>query len=501
MDEDERRKSMDGSQQVTLDQWISWKEDIREKLKETAGNFVYIGFRLKQIRDSGMLGGAADIFDFAKNEYGLGKSTTSRFIAINEKFSEGGNSLDLLAEYKAIGSSKLAEMLTLPDAECQLITERTTVKEIRELKNFGRQQASEEEGESEERQLSPIQKCLVDYFRDKKDMLNAVTKAIHDDAKKEAAELMNPSGYGTHKKGICFMFMYDYSTGVKAKLLTVPAPVAMTWGDVLTEVWDIFGYLYEDGENDIHKAYYGGPEKEAEKAGENESKNVKENQKITGIPGSVATSQQKPKTEKNREVPENKKGEKNGDAAVSGERLNTPEEEQMPGQMNVEDYHEILPANYKEINEESEDAENGTNDAKNGTDEAAGGTGADGQETAGRNDEEIQSDADGSSNETADSDAVSRGLGTAGDAGASEEMPGAASGGYQQWMWTEVSAKYARMCKCTDELMFFESKGLVDLENLQTAYDTAVSLAAAIERVLIARQKEIAAENGQEYHA
>ena len=46
--------------QITLDEWTSWKEDIRRKLAETAGNFVYIGYRLKQIRDSGMYDGASD---------------------------------------------------------------------------------------------------------------------------------------------------------------------------------------------------------------------------------------------------------------------------------------------------------------------------------------------------------------------------------------------------------------------------------------------------------
>lgn len=48
--------------QITLDEWTQWKEDIRKKLTETAGNFVYIGYRLKQIRESGMFDGAADVF-------------------------------------------------------------------------------------------------------------------------------------------------------------------------------------------------------------------------------------------------------------------------------------------------------------------------------------------------------------------------------------------------------------------------------------------------------
>ena len=141
--------------QITLDEWTSWKEDIRRKLAETAGNFVYIGYRLKQIRDSGMYDGASDIFEFAQKEYGLGKSTVSRFIAINEKYSEGGNSLELKEEFKAFSSSKLSEMLTLPDSEIELITEKTTIREIRELKNFNQQDPEPEQDPQQEQDPEP----------------------------------------------------------------------------------------------------------------------------------------------------------------------------------------------------------------------------------------------------------------------------------------------------------------------------------------------------------
>lgn len=161
--------------QITLDEWMQWKEDIRRKLAETSENFVYIGYRLKQIRDSGMFDGAADIFEFAQKEYGLGKSTVSRFIAINEKYSEGGNSLELKAEYKAFSSSKLAEMLTLPDTEIELITEKTTIREIRDLKSFNQQ--SPEPEAVEEQNWSPLEKCLIDYFESRSEMLNQVRNA------------------------------------------------------------------------------------------------------------------------------------------------------------------------------------------------------------------------------------------------------------------------------------------------------------------------------------
>ena len=184
---------MEGYTQITLEQWMDWKEDVRRKLNETAENFVYIGYRLRQIRDSGMYDGAADIFEFAQREYGLGKSTVSRFIAINEKYSEGGDSLELRKEYKDFSYSKLSEMLTLPEGELSLITERTTIKEIRELKNFDRQEPADEKG-TEEGTLTALQRCIIGYFQDKRDTLNKVVDAVYKGDEKTAAGLVNPSG-------------------------------------------------------------------------------------------------------------------------------------------------------------------------------------------------------------------------------------------------------------------------------------------------------------------
>ena len=301
--------------QITLTEWLSWKEDIRKKLQETAGNFVHIGYRLKQIRDSGMYDGCQDIFEFAQKEYGLSKSTVSRFIAINEKFSEGGNSLELREEFRNIGSSKLSEMLTLPDADCALITERTTVKEIRELKEFNRQEIPVEEleepvatsqqnpedivdteaetdpGEAEEsaRQqeperdakteesisYTPLQKCIIDFFGDSArrqglcQIMDILTGEMTEDRLKTAAEAANTGDYCTHKKGLVFLFMYDWQQGVKYKLMTAPGPVSMTWPEFLREIQDIYLQAYILNPEDVWSEFYSkkqeNPERIAEK--------------------------------------------------------------------------------------------------------------------------------------------------------------------------------------------------------------------------------------------
>lgn len=312
--------------QITLNEWMEWKEDIRRKLQETAGNFVYIGYRLKQIRDSGMLDGCYDIFEFAQKEYGLGKSTVSRFIAINEKFSEGGNSLELRNEYRAIGSSKLAEMLTLPDAECQLITEKTTVKEIRELKNFDRQQASEEE--IIETAYNPLQKCIIDFFQDekRKEALNKTMELLADDPcelnQRKAAELINPGEYATHKKGIVFLFLYDYNTGVKYKKMGEIEPVSMTWTEFLAEIIKIY-QSYTGAEEGIWNSFYH-VEKEEEK--------VEETQQNQGFEDSVATSQQEEKTEENEE-----ESDDDGEELSDSGEVDEGEESEETGEDEAED--------------------------------------------------------------------------------------------------------------------------------------------------------------------
>lgn len=282
--------------QITLDQWMQWKEDIRKKLNETANNFVYIGYRLKQIRDSGMYGGAADIFEFAEKEYGLGKSTVSRFIAINEKFSVEGNSTELKPEYALIGSSKLSEMLTLSDEECSLITERTTVQEIRELKKFNRQEPEEFMDPPEEKivengeqlaagpvpQYTPLQKCIIDYFKDKPDVLNNAIKEIGVDDDRMAAEIINPSGYATHKKGIIFLFMYEYIKGVKYTTFGQSAVTEMSWADFAAEIWGI--YAQKEDVEDVHRAFYGEVVRNEEPKEEKSPKILNEK--------AVATSQQ-----------------------------------------------------------------------------------------------------------------------------------------------------------------------------------------------------------------
>lgn len=114
----------------------AFKQELDTELSKAADGFVKIGYLLKLARDTDILAesGYTSIADFAKGEYGLTKDVVSRYININDRYSEGGNSPCLADRYKGFGVAKLAEMLTLPDAIVDNISADTTKEEIKLIK-------------------------------------------------------------------------------------------------------------------------------------------------------------------------------------------------------------------------------------------------------------------------------------------------------------------------------------------------------------------------------
>ena len=139
-------------------------ECIKSSMRTAAQAFVGTGYYLKYIRDKHMYqeAGYIDIWEYGKGELGLSKTMVSRYISINDRFSQNGNSPILLEEYKGYGYSKLSEMLTLADEEISAagITETTTIARIREVKK----ELKEEEPEIPEQ--IPGQTEITDFLPD-----------------------------------------------------------------------------------------------------------------------------------------------------------------------------------------------------------------------------------------------------------------------------------------------------------------------------------------------
>lgn len=121
---------------------ISYEERYREYKKELDGaftqaaeKFVLIGYLLREAAETDILrsSGYKNMEEFAYAEYGVDASQANRFININRRFSEGGNSKQLKQQYQGIGSSKLALMLTIPDEINEVLPKNLTKEELKEI--------------------------------------------------------------------------------------------------------------------------------------------------------------------------------------------------------------------------------------------------------------------------------------------------------------------------------------------------------------------------------
>lgn len=294
---------MEEYHQITLNEYISIKEDIKRRLNHLAESFVAIGYRLKQIRDTEAYrqDGYNTIFEFAEKELGLTKSPTSRFMAINDKYSVGGNSLELREEFIGLGKSRLSEMLTMDPEDYVLITNQTSIKDIREIKRM-------EKVAEDNEVLTKFQEVLRKEYASpdrRKELIEIANAKCIDDIK--AAVI--PEGYRLMKKGVLVIKFEDEKITVRT--MGVSGVQELTWSEILNE----YDQAFDLGAADPWKATYGEIEEEV-----------------------------KPEPKKVEKKPESKKPTK----AESMPVATSQQEEQVVGQTSIEkDFPEYLPEDLK----------------------------------------------------------------------------------------------------------------------------------------------------------
>ena len=114
-----------------------YKAELDTELQKTSESFVKIGYLLKVAMETDILkeSGYFNVNEFAKQEYDLDPTQVSRFININNRFSEDGNSPYLKEQYRGIGYAKLAIMLQLPESVNEEITPAFSKSEIQAIKD------------------------------------------------------------------------------------------------------------------------------------------------------------------------------------------------------------------------------------------------------------------------------------------------------------------------------------------------------------------------------
>ena len=190
----------------------TFKETLGAELRASAEGFVRIGYLLKQARDTDILyeSGYKNLTEFAQAEYGLTKDIVSRYIAINDKYSENGYSDQLREEFRGFGIAKLAEMLTLPESVVEEMRPELTKNEIRELKEAVKEEekvtdievaieaAEVKESAPEVAEMSLLERALIEVFRSEPEHYCRIREYIMNDLpniERRFAEELAPAGY------------------------------------------------------------------------------------------------------------------------------------------------------------------------------------------------------------------------------------------------------------------------------------------------------------------
>lgn len=190
-----------------FESYQQFKATMDQTVNSTVQNIVKIGYLLKVARDTGILreSGYTTMRDFAQAEYNIDASTASRFIGINDKYSLGGNSMQLDDKYNGFETSKLVEMLTLPDSIIEEIPPEMKRDEIREIKSQLKEEAKTSDMEmymehvaTIETGVSDLSEVLKQALEENFELFKEIDKCVFEgDSPESLYSTLAPAGYAT----------------------------------------------------------------------------------------------------------------------------------------------------------------------------------------------------------------------------------------------------------------------------------------------------------------
>lgn len=206
-----------GKKAVEYGNYADFKQTMDSVVEEVEEGFVKIGYLLKVARDTAVLqeSGYATVNEFAEKEYGLDKSAVSRFIAINDRFAEGGYAPRLQEQYRGMGRAKLSIMLMLPEWINEEISpdySKSDIQAIRaevaeEEKTTDLEILMEEREDIYDRLENDLQRVLWKLGQDIPELYCKLWKEYMradnvEQLAKEVMEIMAPAGEGMHSARI-----------------------------------------------------------------------------------------------------------------------------------------------------------------------------------------------------------------------------------------------------------------------------------------------------------
>ena len=232
--------------QLTLDDYIQCKTEIKENLTGIVKSFVKIGWQLTRINASKAytLDGYSSITEFAKAEYDMNPDGVSRFMNVYERYSVPGDTPELQEQYKDFKFAQLSEMLQLTEEDQLLITPDTKRADIRELKKFNK------ENEHNPEQLlnwktgedNKIHETIFEFFKSSRRILNDLfgSDAYRAGNIGQMVDIVNPSGTKSYRKNTVFLMMYGLDKGIMVKQIP-KGTENMTWSEFFSITQELFG--------------------------------------------------------------------------------------------------------------------------------------------------------------------------------------------------------------------------------------------------------------------
>lgn len=356
--------------------YVKYKEELREELQKAAESFVKIGYLLKVARDTGILAdsGYANVNEFAEKEFGLDKTQVSRFIRINDRFSEDGYSERLKEEYRGFGYAKLAIMLMLPDAINEGLSPSYSKAEIQAIKD----EVDEENKVSDiERMLEPtgpgivegleqntIGKVILQLGEDEPELFVEMAKRFADEcwSVEDVKEVLAPQGEKTYSvrvpgSGRMMLMLNDEAecrivnsrTGEKEmvgwgdigaawlKLMQLDKNPEERWSELYCKPYpkkEEVAPVQPKKESKVTKAK---PEKKPEKKVETKKENPPEQQ--AQEPETMTLHEIQEDIPAPSPIPE----EETKDEIAEDTKAEDAEEQQVPGQDSIENHPEYMP--------------------------------------------------------------------------------------------------------------------------------------------------------------
>lgn len=193
---------------MCITNYQQYKQAMDTEIHKTTEGFVRIGYLLKMARDNAAIlknSGYKDVVEFAQAEYHIDKTQVSRFIRINDRFSEGGNSDRLMDRYQDFGYAKLAIMLQLPDGLNEILTPEYSKAEIQAVKEEydEEQKTTELEVMMEGQDAVMLEldttsaKAMHQLFKENPEKFADVHK-VYDAGMTAVMEALAPAGYGIY---------------------------------------------------------------------------------------------------------------------------------------------------------------------------------------------------------------------------------------------------------------------------------------------------------------